>query len=388
MEDNQGIIKSELEALKSQAIYRRLRLVRNFNSYAKINGRKAINLSSNDYLGLSRHPKVIRALVRCVGEVSPCSSRLVAGNSPEISDLECRLAEHRRTESALVFPSGYTAVMGTLTAIADKKSIIFSDELNHASIVDGCRLSGAKILVFRHNDSTHLDELMNGNRGSKNIVITEGVFSITGEVSDLKSISKIASEHQALTLVDDAHGDFVFGPCGRGMPSDLRVNSLVDVHISSLSKGLGCFGGYAATSKDIQKLLINKSRQFIFTSALPSNICKASFASMRLAKIGNLQKRLFANIEMVRKWFKNHSFDIGTSNSQIICIQIGDEILASKFAAISLKNGVFIYPMKYPSVKRGSSVIRLSLTATHGKRQLLKALQVLEKVKTRLFFES
>jgi len=351
-----------------------------------VNGRQTINLSSNDYLVLSQHPKVIKELVRCVVEVSPCSSRLVAGNTPEISDLERRLAEHRRTESSLVFPSGYTAVMGTLTAIANKQTMIFSDELNHASIVDGCRLSGAKIFVFRHNDSAHLDQLMNKNRGSKKIVVTEGVFSITGEISDLKSICKIANEHEALTLVDDAHGDFIFGPSGRGTPSDLRVNSLVDVHISSLSKGLGCFGGYVATSNDIQKFLINKSRQFIFTSAVPSHLCRASIAAIRLTKSGALQKRLFANIEIVRKWLKGHTFEIGKSRSQIIALQIGDEATASKFAAMSLKNGVFIYPMRYPSVKRGSSVIRLSLTSMHRKVQLLKALQVLEKVKMRLFF--
>jgi glycine C-acetyltransferase len=379
-----SFIEREIRALKTDNIYRKLQKVQRHNAYVTVNGKRAINLSSNDYLGLSHHPLIISEVIRSLKEISSCSSRLVAGNSDDIVDLEFRLAQHRNTESSLVYPSGYTAVLGAVSAIANKDTVIFSDELNHASIVDGCRLSGAKICIFKHNDPNQLYELMNKEKASKAIVVTEGVFSITGDIPNLSAICKIAKEHEALTIIDDAHGDFIFGPHGEGIPSYLKVADMVDVHVSSLSKGLGCFGGYVATSTEIRKFLINKSRQFMFTSALPSHLCVASISAINLAKNGSLQKKLFANVGVIRDCLKKCAFDVMDSGSQIIPLTIGSEKSALEFADMTLENGVFAYPMRFPSVKKGSSILRLSLTASHNRKQLMNVVQIMEKVRRKV----
>jgi glycine C-acetyltransferase len=367
--------------MKFGNIYRRLRKHQHDNAYVIVDGKRAINLCSNDYLGLSYHPLVIGEAVRSIKNLSPCSSRLIAGNSDEILELESLLAQHRNTESSLVYPTGYTAVVGALTALANRDTVIFSDELNHASIIDGCRLSGAKICIFRHNDPVGLCELMNKERATRAIVVTEGVFSITGDIADLSEICRISKEYGALTVVDDAHGDFIFGTGGAGIPSHLHVEEKVDLHISSLSKGLGCFGGYVAASDEIRDFLINKSRQFIFTSALPGHLCAASIKALMLVKKGNLQKKLLDNIRAFKGWLNEHAFDSGESKTQIVPLRLGDEKLASKFADMTLERGVFTYPMRYPTVKRGSSILRMSLTATHTLNELMSVVRIIEMVR-------
>jgi glycine C-acetyltransferase len=384
LESNLSFVESEIRALKSGNIYRKLRKVQYNNAYVIVDGKRALNLCSNDYLGLSYHPLIISEVMHSMKNISPCSSRLVAGNSDAIVELELMLARHRNTESSLVYPTGYTAVLGALTALANRDTVIFSDELNHASIIDGCRLSGAKICIFKHNDSAQLCEMMNKEKASRAIVVTEGVFSITGDIADLSAICKISKEHGALTVIDDAHGDFIFGTRGEGIPSFLKVGEKVDLHVSSLSKGLGCFGGYVATSNEIREFLINKSRQFMFTSALPAHICLASIKAISLAKNGNLQKKLFANVRAFKGWLNERTIDIGESQSQIIPMRMGHEKLASKFADMTLANGVFTYPMRFPSVKRGSSILRLSLTSSHTLNQLMNVMRIIEKVRKKV----
>jgi glycine C-acetyltransferase len=379
LEFRPDFIEQELRTLKDEHLYRKLRIVQNKGSSAIIDGRKVLNLNSNDYLGLSRHHYVISETTRAMEEISPCSSRLVAGNNSQLLDLESQLAIHRRTESSLVFTSGYTAVIGALSTLANKETVIFSDELNHASIVDACRLSGAKICVFRHNDPDHLLDLIQ-KQAKRRIVVTEGIFSIGGEMSNLKEICKLAKEFDALTVVDDAHGDFIYGPGGAGVPSYFKVNGLIDLHVSSLSKALGCFGGYVATSEDIREYLINKSRQFIFTSALPAHLCVAANTALGIARKGHLQEILFRNVNLFTRTLKKYGFNIGNSRSQIIPLFIGPENIAVRFAEMSLKNGIFVHPMRFPVVKKGSSVIRVSLTASHTKMELITALRVIEEI--------
>jgi glycine C-acetyltransferase len=225
---------------------------------------------------------------------------------------------------------------------------------------------------------------MKKNHAKKKMVVTEGVFSITGEIPNLKRVFEISKEHDALTVIDDAHGDFIYGYCGSGTPSYLNANSLVDVHVSSLSKGLGSFGGYVATTSAIREFLVNKSRQFIFTSALPNYLCRASIAAIKIATRGIIQEKLFANIRTARTYLMKYALHDLQHRSQIIPIQIGDEDLAWRFAEMCLRNGLFVYPMRFPSVKKGSSVIRLSLTALHTKTQLLSAFKILQKVRAEL----
>jgi glycine C-acetyltransferase len=374
-------LERELIELQRQNFYRTLKAVTVNGSMAIVEGKEAIHLCSNDYLGLSQNKQVLRKAVGRLRQISQCSSRLIAGNNPKFMELEDHLSKHRGTESSLVFPTGYMANLGAITALADKNSTIFSDELNHASIIDACRLSYGKIKVFRHNDSECLGRLMQ-YCGGKKIVITEGIFSIDGDISKLRKICNVAKSNDAITVLDDAHGDFILGSSHSfsGTTWHLGVNNMIDIHISSLSKALGCFGGYVATSKTIRDILVNKSRQFIYTSALPEHLCVSALSSIPLAKKGNLQKRLFENIKIFSQGLKKLGFLIGSSTTQIIPIMIGSEKLTVKFSDELLKNQVFAQPIRYPTVKKGSSCLRISLTSSHKKKQLIQALNTLEKI--------
>lgn len=367
-------IKADLSNLKTDNFYRKLKPVDNQKGHLLVNGKKIINFNSNDYLGLAANQEIINNSLRDFNEISQCSSRLVGGNSTVFENLEKTLSMHRKTEASLVYTRGYSAVLGTLSSLADMNTTIFSDELNHASIIDGCRLSCAKIKVFRHNNMEHLLKLLRGVKGKK-IIVTEGLFSIEGDMSNLKSICKLAKEFGAFTIIDDAHGDFVFGTHGSGTPSELNVNNLIDIHISSLSKGLGCFGGYVASSNLVREYLINNSRQFIFTSALPTHLCNFAIEAISIAKKGVQQRKLFKNVQMVRKGLRTIGYNIGNSVSQIIPIQIGSEKLAMEFASKLLVKGIFVHPMRFPTVKKGCSVLRLSLSASHTKAELVYTLE-------------
>jgi len=372
-------IKQEISKLKTENLYRRLRIVENQNGSLIVDKKKIINFNSNDYLGLSSNQAIIKNTVKEFHEISQCSSRLVGGNHLNIEKLEQVLSKHRKTESSLVYTTGYSAVQGVISTLSDRDTTIFSDELNHASIIDGCRLGNAKIKIFRHNDTEHLLELLGGVSGKK-ILVTEGIFSIEGDMSNLNSICNFAKEFGVFTIVDDAHGDFVFGKNGSGTPSELKVNNLVDIHISSLSKALGCFGGYVACNEMVRDYLINRSRQFIFTSALPTHLCNSALYAISIAKKGILQRRLFNNVRFLQNGLRKIGYDIGNSCSQIIPIHIGSENLAVKFADKLLQKGIFVHPMRFPTVKMGCAVLRLSLSASHTKEQLIYTLKELKNI--------
>jgi glycine C-acetyltransferase len=373
-------VNDRLNLIEKSPLYRCLRTVVVRGPTATVEGRDVIHLCSNDYLGLSQNKQVINKTVEALHEVSQCSSRLIAGNHPKVIELEDLLADHRRTESALVYPTGYSANLGVVTTIADKRSTIFSDELNHASIIDACRLSGARVMVFRHNDTDHLQELMRQVQGRK-IVITEGIFSMDGDMGKISQIHAIANDHNAITIIDDAHGDFIFGPGFSGVPAKLGAN--IDIHVSSMSKGLGCFGGYVATTRSIRELLINTSRQFIYTSALPEHLCCAAIAAIPIAKSGNLQKRLQCNITYFSSVMKRLGFELANSASQIIPIIVGQEGQAVEFSKELLKEGVFAQAIRYPTVEKGHARLRISLTAMHRRRHLDAAIDAIEKAAKR-----
>jgi glycine C-acetyltransferase len=378
-----AFVGERLASLENSDLYRRLRTVVVKGPTAEVDGKQVVHLCSNDYLGLSQNLHVIKKTIQALQEVSQCSSRLIAGNHPKVLELEGMLADHRRAEAALVYPTGYAANLGAVTAIADENSTIFSDELNHASIIDACRLSGAEIKVFRHNDNEHLEELVRNARGRK-IVITEGIFSMDGDTAKLEEICSIAKDHDAITIVDDAHGDFIFGSGFSGVPAKFEVD--VDIQISSMSKGLGCFGGYVASTTPIRELLINNSRQFIYTSALPDHLCAAAIAAIPLAKKGGLQKQLQRNIDYFSKTMKRLGFTLGSSASQIIPVMIGEEKLAMELSNELLRLGVFAQAIRFPTVRKGSARLRTSLTSMHTKNYIDAAIGAFEQAgkKTKL----
>jgi glycine C-acetyltransferase len=382
----QNFIEDELARLEKNNLYRRLKLVsvEKRITTATVDGKEnVINLCSNDYLGLSHNQNILKRAIISLKQISQCSSRLIAGNDPKLINLEEKLAEHCETESSLVYPTGYMANLGVITTLADKYTTILSDELNHASIVDGCRLSGANIKVFRHNDIEQLEHLIKAEAGGrKKIVVTEGLFSMDGDISNLQQICRIVKAQNAITVVDDAHGDFIFGEASAsssrfsGIPSYLGVSNDIDVHTSSLSKGLGCFGGYVASTRQIRELLINKSRHFIYTSALPEHLCVSALTAIPIATKGNLQKKLFDNIDFMFRKLSQLGLRLAgkSSSSQIIPVIIGDEKTAIEFSKRLLDNGIFVQAVRYPTVKKGSARLRISLTALHDKDQLSSAI--------------
>lgn len=380
-----NFVKKELDYLRSYDLYRGLNVDDSLKGSVSIRHNyqdNILNFCSNDYLGISTHNEVLQTTKKSLKQISPCSSRLVTGNTPELERLEEMLANHRKTQAALVFPTGYMANLGTITSLGGKNCVIFSDELNHASIIDGCRLSGAEISIFKHNDIHDLEEKIELNkRVPRKIVITEGLFSMDGDFADVRKISSICHSHDALLIVDDAHGDFIFGnPRDRsysGIPAYFGVNSKVDFHISSLSKALGCFGGYVATSRRMREFLINKSRQFIYTSSVPSHLCVSAMTAIRVVEKGYLQNKLFRNIELLGRELCELGLIANQPRTQIIPILIGSEKNAIKFSNLLLRKGILIQPIRYPTVKKGSSRIRISMSASHTPANIRNAVDAI-----------
>jgi glycine C-acetyltransferase len=278
------------------------------------------------------------------------------------------------------------ANLGVLSALGDKETAIFSDRLNHASIIDGCKLSNSQVNVFPHNDFTILEDLIKKNRVKKKIIITEGIFSMDGDFSNLKELSKITKENDCILIVDDAHGDFIVGnellKNYSGTPSFFNISKEVDVHISSLSKGLGCYGGYVSSSRLICKYLVNKSRPFIFTSALPDFLCELANTAMAIAKKGTRQKKLYDNIDFFHKIVEECKIQNVKKIrfSPIIPIIIGSEKKAMDISLELLKKGFHVQAIRYPTVDKNKSRLRISLSADHKKHQIHNLLNTLNKI--------
>jgi glycine C-acetyltransferase len=355
--------RNELDFLHEDNLYRKLIIAEIRGPVAKVNGKDTILLCSNDYLGLSQNKQVVKALSKALKNgISQCSSRLVSGNNRVLEELEYILAKQKRRERALVYPTGYMANLGVISTLAGKEDLIVSDELNHASIVDACMMSRADVRVFRHNNVEDLLSKLSGSEYRRKLVVTEGVFSMDGDCAQLKEMGKASHENNALFIVDDAHGDFVYGTHFRGIAEHLNAEKYVDVIISSMSKGLGCFGGYVASNSDLIEYLINKSRQFIYTSALPSIFASAAILALQLCVKGSLQRKLWSNVSKFRKGLLPMGLNVNSS-SHIVPIIVGDERTALAFSKTLLKEGVFAQAIRYPTVPKGSARIRVSMTS-------------------------
>jgi glycine C-acetyltransferase len=376
-------INDQLHEYREKNIYREPLTSEIKGNTFYLGNKKVINLCSNDYLGLSQNNRILSKIRDSLIQVSPCSSRLVSGNNINIIKLERILAIHRSSENALVYPTGYMANLGVITAISSSEHTIFSDSLNHSSIIDACRLAKTNnIMIFEHNNPDDLERLLKNSKARK-IIVTEGIFSMDGDMARLDLLTELAKKHDSILIVDDAHSDFVFGNFGNygGIPEHFGVENDVDIHISSLSKGLGCFGGYVASSNLIRDLLINKSRQFIYTSAIPEHLCVAAITAVSILKKNkNIQKKFFIRI----KWFINQlnqlGFNIGTTSSHIIPIIIGDEKVTSDFSKELFKKGIFIQAIRYPTVSLGKARLRISLNMSIQQSHLNYVIYCLDKL--------
>ena len=368
MKHKLNFIDLELARIKENNLHRRLQYGEARGSHITIKGKKHINLSSNDYLGIP--------ITKIQTNQLQSSSRLVSGNDESYKKLERVLAKHKSQQSSLIYPTGYMANLGSISAIASKGDLILSDELNHASIIESCKLSGAKTSIYKHNDMDDLEKKIK-KQGKNKFVITEGVFSMDGDVSSLKEITEISQKSNAITIVDDAHGDFVMGKDGKGTPEHFNVAKKIDLYISSLSKGLGSFGGYVASQNNVIDLCINKSKPFIYTSALPSFLVQHSIKRIESDR-ETQKKKLENNVEKLARGLRTIGYEI-KSNTQIIPIILGSEKLAMDFGKFLSVNGIFAQPIRYPTVPKNQARLRISVTAWLTNSDVEKSLKIFEK---------
>lgn len=358
-------VEEKLDDAKKANLYRSLRYGRIDGSRIVIGSKSLLNLCSNDYLGMPTSTTDTRQM--------QSSSRLVSGNDTAYKTLEASLARHKSYQGSLIYPTGYMANLGAISALADKGDIILSDEINHASIIDSCKLTGAKILVYKHNDMNDLTRKIKQKAKNK-FVITEGIFSMDGDYADLQQTAEIAQKFNAVTILDDAHGDFVVGRDGKGTPNMLHVVKKIDVYISSLSKALGSFGGYVASSHKVIDLCVNRSRPFIYTSALPASLVEYSQKRLDVDR-ERYRKALLQNTKEIAVGLAESGYQI-TSKTHIIPVIIGSEKTALEMGEFLYRNGVFAQPIRYPTVPKKKARIRVSVTAWLSKRDVKFAIDV------------
>lgn len=366
---NLDFIQKELRNIRNQNLYRELKYGEISGPYIKFNKKRAINLSSNDYLALASKKMQVQQM--------QSSSRLIAGNDPFFKKLEEKLATHKQKQASLVFPTGYMTNLGVISSLARKGDTIFSDELNHASIIESCKLAGASIIIYKHNDYQDLESKIRKIKNRK-FVITEGVFSMDGDLANLKEITSISEKNDGIIILDDAHGDFVYGKDGAGSGVHNKVQNKIDFYISSLSKGLGSFGGYVASNKTAIEYFVNKSKTFIYTSALPSILVENALQRLNLNREKN-RKKLFDNIKKISNGLKTIGFEVN-SPSHIIPIIIGDEKTTLKIGYELLEEGLFVQPIRYPTVPKHTSRLRISVTSWLDENHIENSLEIFERI--------
>ena len=360
-------INSQLEKIRKNDLYRQLRSGKVNGAFITINRKKLLNLCSNDYLGIPS--------IKLATNQMQSSSRLVSGNDLAFNILEKKLAKHKSQQNALIFPTGYMANLGSITAIIQKGDQILSDELNHASIIEACKLSNAKISIYKHNDINDL-KLKLDKKYKRKFIITEGIFSMDGDFANLKEITEFAEQKNIITVLDDAHGDFTVGQDGKGSANYFNVSKKIDLYISSLSKGLGSFGGYVASQKNVVDLCINKSKSFIYTSALPSVFVEYSIKRFDSNR-EKFRKKLGKNVHLISSGLKKIGYKID-SKTHIIPIIIGREKTTLNFGKYLFDKGVYAQPIRFPTVPKNKARIRLSVTSWLTKKQIEGVLDVFE----------
>jgi glycine C-acetyltransferase len=382
---NAAFIQVELEALQKASLYRRLRSVAGEqDAILIVEDRQVLNFCSNNYLGLANHPALREAAKEAIDRYGCGSgaSRLISGNMTLHEELESKIAKLKGTEAALVFNSGFQANTGVIPVLVGEGDVILSDALNHASIIDGCRLSRAKIGVFGHGD---LDELERGLKNSppnrRKLIVTESLFSMDGDEAPLVDIVSLAEKYGAMVMVDEAHATGVYEPNGAGIVAKLGLGERVLVQMGTLGKALGGFGAYIAGSKALRELLINRCRSFIFTTSLPPAVMAMAIAAIDLIqREPERRQTLRNNCQLLRNGLELLGYSLGTSRSQILPLLIGDATQCMKLSEYLLQRGVFAQGIRPPTVPAGTSRLRITLMATHTSAHIDQALEVFKEV--------
>lgn len=381
-----GFLKEKIQELKDQGVYRKLPVLEGASeAEVVLNGKKVINLSSNNYLGFANHPRLKKASIEAIEKYGAGAGavRTIIGNMDIHEKLEELLAKFKREEAAMVYQSGFNCNAGTIQAVTEKGDIIISDELNHASIIDGSRLSRADKTIYKHSDMDSLEQVLKESRDKyRNIlIITDGVFSMDGDIAKLPEIVELAEKYEAMTYVDDAHGSGVLGESGRGTVDHFGLHGRVDFTIGTLSKAIGVVGGYVAGSKTMQEWLNHRGRPILFSTSLtPASAGAIIEAITMLMETTEYTDRLWKNAKHFKQKLGALGFNTGHSETPITPVIIGDEAKTMEFSKKLFENGVFVSGIVFPTVPKGTGRLRCMVTAGHTEEQLDRAVAIFEKV--------
>ena len=383
-------LTDELNKLREQKLYQKLRILETEQlPVSCFDGREVINLSSNNYLGLTTHPKLKRRAIEAIEKygVGSGAVRTIAGTMSLHMDLEEKIARFKQVEASVVFQSGFTANAGTVAAILTRDDVIISDELNHASIIDGCRLSRAEIKVFPHKDVAACEEVLQGlssHKGRK-LLITDGVFSMDGDIAPLPQLVELAEKYGCIMMIDDAHASGVLGRNGRGTVDHFKLHGRVDIQVGTLSKAIGSLGGYVCSTRDTIEYLYHRARPFLFSTSHPPSVAASCIAAFEvLDEEPQLVERLWANTRFFKAGLQKLGFNTGHSETPITPVIVGDAALAHQFSRELFEGGVFAQGIGYPTVAQGKARIRTIVTATHTEDELKRALEIMARVAKKL----
>jgi glycine C-acetyltransferase len=383
-------LSDELQKLREQNLYQKLRILETEQlPVCNFDGQEVINLSSNNYLGLTTHPKLKERAVRAVEEfgVGSGAVRTIAGTMALHMELEEKIAKFKQVEASVVFQSGFTANAGTVQAILGREDVIVSDELNHASIIDGCRLSRAEIKVFPHKDVEACEKLLQEiqDRKCRKLLITDGVFSMDGDIAPLPELVALAENYGCIMMIDDAHSSGVLGRNGRGTVDHFNLHGRVDIQVGTLSKAIGALGGYVCSHGDTIDFLYQRARPFLFSTSHPPSVAATCIAAFEvLEEEPQLIEQLWSNTEFFKEGLRRLGFNTGMSETPITPVIVGDAALAHQFSRELFQAGVFAQGIGYPTVPHGKARLRTIVTATHTEEELSQALEIIEKVAKKL----
>jgi len=383
-------IQQEIEALQAQGLYNRIRTIESpQGAWLVVDGRRVLNFCSNNYLGLANHPDIVNAAKKSADAlgVGPAAVRSIAGTMTPHVELEKRLAQFKGVEAAITFQSGFTANLATIPALVGKEDAVFSDKLNHASIIDGCRLSGAKIIAYEHNDVKSLEEQIKTHLSQyrRALIVTDGVFSMDGDIAPLPDIYEVAKKYDILLMVDDAHGEGVLGKGGRGIVDHFGLHGKVDVEVGTMSKAFGVVGGIVAGKSVIIEWLRQRGRPFLFSSAVTVPDAAACLAAIDLLEDSTqLVDKLWSNAKYFKAEMKRLGFNTGVSETPITPIMLGEAKLAQEFSRELFDEGVFAMAIGYPTVAQGRARIRVMISAAHSQDDLNKGLEAFGKAGRKL----
>jgi len=383
-------LTDELNKLREQKLYQKLRVLETEQlPVSRFDGREVINLSSNNYLGLTTHPKLRERALEAIRKfgVGSGAVRTIAGTMSIHLELEEKIARFKHVEASVVFQSGFTANAGTVQAILGREDVIISDQLNHASLIDGCRLSRAEIKIFPHKDLEACESILKeiAGRNCRKLLVTDGVFSMDGDIAPLPQLVELAEKYGCIMMIDDAHASGVLGRNGRGTVDHYKLHGRVDIQVGTLSKAIGALGGYVCSTRDAIEFLYHRARPFLFSTSHPPSVAATCLAAFEvLEEEPQLIDQLWASTRFFKEGLKKLGFNTGMSETPITPVIVGEAALAHQFSRELFAAGVFAQGIGFPTVPEGKARIRTIVTATHTQEELTRALDILESVGKKL----